>query len=35
MICLQGLLYQKNCLVVGAVNYVYNYADPSNVIILV
>jgi hypothetical protein len=32
---LMGLLYQKNCLVVGAVNYVYNYADPSNVIILV
>jgi hypothetical protein len=30
---LWGLLYQKNCLVVGAVNYVYNYADPSNVII--
>jgi hypothetical protein len=23
----------SNCLVVGAVNYVYNYADPSNVII--
>jgi hypothetical protein len=30
MICLQ-VYFIKNCLVVGAVNYVYNYADPSNV----
>jgi subtilisin family serine protease len=30
---LTGSTLSKNCLVVGAVNYVYNYADPSNVII--
>jgi len=30
---LTGSTLSKNCLVVGAVNYVYNYADPSNVTI--
>ncbi len=30
---LTGSTLSKNSLVVGAVNYVYNYADPSNVII--